>query len=177
MTRSHMDVSPRWGAARKLLSLVEDNAASFDPETWADPDHGLSNGNALWSQYVVLVDLYKHYLDIAWKASVWYYAITGAIVTYYLREAPEQPPGPLPLVLLFLATVSVGFATLYVKAAGNFISMRDVLEEVAVRLHLPGRPHVEFAVDFVVFNAALMTALALGALVLFAADFGSLAWP
>jgi hypothetical protein len=24
-----------------------------------------------WAQYALLVDLYKHYLDIAWKASAW----------------------------------------------------------------------------------------------------------
>lgn len=171
-----MDRSGGWGRARKLLSWAEDDADSFDPLTWAGPDSSLSDRNPLWANYAILVDLYKHYLDVAWKASVWYYAVTGAILTYYLGHDSDQLPGPLPLLLLFLALVSLGLALLNIKAAGNFMSTRDLLERIACKLNLPGRPHVEFAVDFVIFNALLMVIICCAAMGLFVADLDELAW-
>ncbi|MEO5663750.1 MAG: hypothetical protein ABIR39_10730 [Nocardioides sp.] len=120
------------GWLRKALTWREDGGASFDEKTWADPSaQPVAPGtNRMWAQYALLVDLYKHYLDIAWKASVWYYAVTGAILayyavtgailTYYLANRVTHLPGPLPLVLLFLAGVSTGFAVLYVKGAYQF---------------------------------------------------------
>jgi len=163
----------------KAFTFVEDDGSSFKVETWADesdPQLG-PVGNRLWAQYAVLVDLYKHYLDVAWKASVWYYAITSAILTYYLSHISDQLPGPLPLVLIFLFMVSAGLALLHFKAASNLSSLRDLLEGIALRLRLPGRPHVEFAVDFVLLNAVLMALVGVGALGLFLYEFDQLAFP
>jgi hypothetical protein len=155
----------------KALTFVEDENGSFKEHTWADSaaPHLGPAGNRLWAQYVVLVDLYKQYLDIAWKASVWYYAITGAILTYYLANASDSARWPLPLVLLFLCAVSIGFAFLHIKAASNLSSLRDLLEGIALKLQLPGRPHVEFAMDFVLLNAILMTSIGLASIALFVA--------
>ena len=167
------------GWLRKALTLVEDDDGSFKRKTWADendPQLGPA-GNRLWAQYVVLVDLYKNYLDMMWKASVWYYAITGAILTYYLTHISDQFPGPLPLVLIFLLIVSVGLALLHIKAASNLSSLRDLFEGIALKLRLPGRPHVEFAIDFAILNAVLKALVGLGALVLFMYDFDQLTLP
>jgi len=159
------------GSIRKALTFVEDENGSFKQKTWADSaaPHLGPAGNRLWAQYAVLVDLYKQYLDIAWKAGVWYYAITGAILTYYLANASNGSPGPLPLVLLFLCAMSIGFAFLHLKAASNLSSLRDLFEGIALKLQLPGRPHVEFAMDFVLLNAILMTIIGLASLALFVA--------
>lgn len=160
-----------FGWIGRALTFVEDENGSFKPKTWAGetaPDLGPA-GNRLWAQYAVLVDLYKQYLDMAWKASVWYYAITGAILTYYLANASGSNSGLLPLVLLFLCAVSLGLALLHFKAASNLSSLRDLFEGIALKLQLPGRPHVEFAMDFVLLNATLMLSIGLASLVLFLA--------
>ncbi len=37
-------------------------------------------------KYKTLVDVFKGYLDTALTANIWFYAFTGAIVTYYLSN-------------------------------------------------------------------------------------------
>lgn len=66
------------GWMRDAFSREEDHADSFSPNNWAkegDPDDGLDR---LWKQYGVLVDLYKYYHDVAWKAAVWFARATSA---------------------------------------------------------------------------------------------------
>jgi len=64
--------------------------------------------NALWKQYEISVDLYKHYLKLAIEINVFYYAITGAIVSYYfahwsLKSAlPLRPNSHEPSACSFL---------------------------------------------------------------------------
>jgi len=161
------------GWLRKAVTWKEDGGDSFQQKTWADPAAESIGpvGNRYWAQYALLVDLYKHYLDIAWKASVWYYAVTGAILTYYLANRAAYLPGPMPLVLLFLAVVSGGFAALHVKGAYNMSQMRELLEGIALKLGLPGRPHVEFAIFFLLLSALLMTLVCIASIWLFVAEY------
>jgi hypothetical protein len=72
---------------RRAFSHREDIARSFvDREHWADADETLDANNSLWKQYALLVDLYKYYLEIAWKVAVWYYATTGAVLAFYFNN-------------------------------------------------------------------------------------------
>jgi hypothetical protein len=38
----------------------------------------------LWRQYALSVDLYKFYMDLVVKFNVFYYAVTGAILSFFL---------------------------------------------------------------------------------------------
>ncbi|MDT7540818.1 MAG: hypothetical protein QOE33_722 [Acidobacteriota bacterium] len=40
----------------------------------------------LWKQYQMSIDLYKHYLELVIKFNVFYYAITGAFLSYYFSH-------------------------------------------------------------------------------------------
>lgn len=44
----------------------------------------------LWRQYTSHVDLYKHHLELLLKFTAYYYAITGAIISYYLSRQESQ---------------------------------------------------------------------------------------
>ncbi|MEH2045704.1 hypothetical protein [Nostoc sp.] len=44
----------------------------------------------LWKQYILWIDLYKYYLDSAFKANVFFYAITGGILTFYFSNPQKQ---------------------------------------------------------------------------------------
>lgn len=44
----------------------------------------------LWKQYQLNIELYRTYLDLALKLNLFYYAITGAIVSFYFAH-PEDP--------------------------------------------------------------------------------------
>ena len=59
----------------------------------------------LWKQYEISVDLYKHYLKLTIEINVFYYAITGAIVSYYFAHRAEAPDIRFALMLPILMSV------------------------------------------------------------------------
>src|SRR5688500_5108469 len=71
-----------------------------------DPD------NLLWKQYLVYVDLFKFYVDVTWKATTWFYAITGAILVYYFDHISDENLF-LRYALLLPILLSVGFSLMY----------------------------------------------------------------
>jgi hypothetical protein len=155
---------------RRAFSHREDIARSFvDREHWADADETLDANNSLWKQYAILVDLYKYYLEIAWKVAVWYYATTGAVLAFYFNNVSIGGSTPLPYLLLFLAAISVGFAYLHLRGARNLNELPHLLEYIARTLRIPGRPHVEFAIVFLLMNCAMFMFVALGCLIAFVA--------
>lgn len=64
----------RWASwIGAVLSPREHNNASFRNEggrRWALPGDPIAEDDRLWRQYLVLVELYKFYLEIALKAAV-----------------------------------------------------------------------------------------------------------
>jgi len=138
----------------ELRSPREEHAASFVQE-WAGPRDTLSEENVLWRQYLVLVDLYKYYLDVVWKVSVWYYAVAGALLAYYFQHVVDHNPY-LKWLLPFIVVVSWALSLLHWRALPQLMQLRDWLEWIALQLKLPGRPHVEFAAAFVLLNAILL---------------------
>jgi hypothetical protein len=140
---------------RDAFSPREDFAGSFQPGTWAGEGDRLDADDRLWKQYIVLVELYKYYLEVAWKAAVWYYATTGAVLAFYLDRLDAEDMRISPLLLLFVAVMSFGFTYLAWRGARNLSSIPALLEHIAVTLRIPGRPHVEFAVIFLLMNSAM----------------------
>jgi hypothetical protein len=95
------DQTPWWLQA---LSPREFNNRSFSDQTgWATVDEDLHEHNALRVQYLVIVDLYKFYLDIAWKAVIWYYTATGALFAYFLNQEEQLRQCLLRWLFLSLA--------------------------------------------------------------------------
>lgn len=67
----------------------------------------------LWKQYDVHVDLYKHYLKLVIEMNVFYYAITGAIVSYYFAHRIEEPEIRFSLMLPIAMSAFLAFFFLY----------------------------------------------------------------
>ena len=59
----------------------------------------------LWKQFVVYVDLYKFYMDLTIKINLFYYGITGAIVSFYFAH-----PQTLLIRYALCLPVLMGFA-------------------------------------------------------------------
>ena len=79
------------------------------------------------------VDLYKFYVDLAIKVIVSYYAITGAIVSFYFTKSG------LPIARWALAlpcVMSFGLAVLFRWGAGLWQIVRDNTFDLAERLEL-----------------------------------------
>lgn len=148
------------GWMREVLTPQE-TGQSFDRDCWPGPEAMVASENPLWRQYSVLVDLYKYYLDVAWKVSVWYYATTGAALTYFFANVGKEGTHALPWVLGFFDAASLGFAYLHWRGSRHLYDLMKLLEDIATKLKLPGRPHVEFGAAFVLINAFLLVGVSL----------------
>src|SRR5712692_1748083 len=65
----------------------------------------------LWKNYVLWVDLYRDYLSLVLRANLFFYAITGAITSYYLahQSVPEARYGLLLPMLMSLGLAGIFF--------------------------------------------------------------------
>jgi len=55
-----------------------------------------TNRDTLWKQYELHVSLYKEYLKLLLEFNVFYYAATGALLSYFFSK-PEIPCGVVPI--------------------------------------------------------------------------------
>jgi hypothetical protein len=95
----------------------------------------------LWKQYEISVDLYKHYLKLAVEINAFYYAITGAILSYYFAHKAEES---IRFALILPLLMSVFLALLFIYGAILNREMRAEVFRVRDALGLKAAP--EFAV-------------------------------
>jgi hypothetical protein len=117
---------------------------SFTPAGWATASEEISEDNLLWRQYVLFVDLYRYYIDLVWKVTIWFYTATGLSLAYLVTHLNPKNHGYLPLLLLFLGAIAIGMSRIYNRVVPRMTQMEEWLEYIAVSLRLPGRPHVDF---------------------------------
>ena len=143
------------------------------PSDWADSDALLNADNLLWKQYVVYADLFRFYVDMAWRSSVWFYGITSVLLAFYFdRVGPGRPY--FAFTLLLPVTFSIGFCVLYLRGARQVADLRIKLDYIRDQLNLPGRPHVEFLYDFLRWAAVLFALV--GACLVVVLVFGMIAY-
>jgi hypothetical protein len=121
--------------------------SSTSPLGWADSEALVDEHSLLWKQYVVYVDLFRFYVDIAWRGCVWFYAVTGVLLAFYFDRIGQDRPY-LAFSLLLPVAFSAGFCVLYRRGARQLADLRIKLDYIRDQLNLPGRPHVEFLYDF-----------------------------
>jgi hypothetical protein len=150
---------------RRLLLLKGPPAgpvgpSSYSPDGWADASEVISDDNLLWRQYALFVDLYRYYIDLAWKVSIWFYTATGASLAYFFAHYNSQNHDYLPLLLLFLSAMGIGVSRIFSRVVHYVRQMENWLEYIAVSLRLPGRPHVEFIQWFCRFVSGTLIIIA-----------------
>lgn len=134
--------------------------SSYSPGGWAAANEQISDDNLLWRQYVLFVDLYRYYIDLIWKVSIWFYTATGVSLAYFVTHYGSGNRQYLPLLLLFLGAMSAGTARIFSRVVNYVKQMENWLEYIAVSLKLPGRPHVEFIRWFCQFVSATLIIIA-----------------
>src|ERR1035441_4714690 len=87
----------------------------------------------LWKQYALHVDLYKFYMDLALRFNIFYYAVTGAILSYYFARA-DVPW--MKWTLGFPCLMSLAFATVFIFGATRIEVVRDELFSIRDKLGL-----------------------------------------
>jgi hypothetical protein len=114
----------------------------------------------------VYVDLFKVYVDNALRPCIWFYAITGAILAFYVDHLASDQPY-LPYTLLVPLLFSAGFCVVYFRAARQVEDLRMKFDYIQEQLGLPGRPHVEFLSDFLRLAGVLFGLVGIVLLVVF----------
>jgi hypothetical protein len=130
---------------------------SSETESWANGDATIDPNNLLWKQYAVFVDLFKFYLDTALKTNIWFYSLTGAILTYYFKNA-EDPLLKNSLVLPMVLGLGFGIMGLFGATQAN--DTRKNLSYIRDQLKLPGMPHVQVLIYFLIFAGILCIVVA-----------------
>ena len=107
----------------------------------------------LWRHFSTYIDLYKHYLKVVTELSALYYAITGAILSYYFAHADQ------PLMVWSLAlpiVMSILFAALFAWGAVLVIPMRADIYAVRDALGLRSAPETGVLSALLAISAVLM---------------------
>lgn len=119
----------------------------------AAPMPRLPNVDILWKQYEMQIGLYKGYLELLLKFNVFYYAATGALVSYYFSKS-DVPW--MKYSLLFPVVMSAAFACLFIYAAGQTHVVRQELFAIRDLLGLGVAPEYRILTVFLWMSALLM---------------------
>jgi|JI8StandDraft_2_1071088.scaffolds.fasta_scaffold30184_2 hypothetical protein len=122
----------------------------------------------LWRQYASNIELFKHYLKLAIEINVFYYGISGALVSFALSR-PEIES--LRFALLLPLVMSLAFAGLYVYGASLLTVMREETFKLRDQLELEAAPDLIILSVLLWVSAALFVLSAIGFAVLVCA------WP
>jgi len=68
----------------------------------------------LWKQYSQSIDLFKFYMELTVKFNVFYYAVTGAILSFYFAN---QSIEDIKYALILPIIMSIGFAGFFIYGA------------------------------------------------------------
>jgi hypothetical protein len=117
----------------------------------------------LWKQYDLQIGLYKGYLELLLKFNVFYYAATGALVSYYFSK-PDIPW--MKYSLWFPIFMSIGFSTLFIYGAEKTHVVRQELFDIRDKLGLDTALEYKVLYVFLWISAVLMLLVAAGLLVM-----------
>jgi len=93
----------------------------------------------LWKQYQQNVDLYKFYMDLVIKFNIFYYAVTGGIVSFYFANSYIEN---VKYLLLLPILISICFAGFFIYGAILMKSLKKEVFEIRDKLTLTVAPDV-----------------------------------
>ena len=110
----------------------------------------------LWKQFALNVDLYKFYLELVIKINVFYYGITGAIVSYYVQHRTDGVTR-YALLLPILFSFALGITLLY--GAALIPVVRRELFAIRDRLKLDTAPELMVLIVFLGISGVVLLAV------------------
>ena len=90
-----------------------------------------------WNDFKQSVELHRSYLELAIKLNMFYYAITGAILSFYFTHT-EVPMAKYALGLPIL--LSIALAILFIWSARLAAGLRTYIRDTAAELGLKAYP-------------------------------------
>lgn len=116
----------------------------------------------VFEHYKIHIDLYKHYLELLIKFNLFYYAITGAILSFYFSN---HNLNFIQYVLLFPVIMSLVFSIFFFYASNKAKNSREEVKNIAILLELTIFPELNvlvillklFASLFIIISFLLVT--------------------
>lgn len=118
-----------------------------------------SDLEVLWRNYALHVDLYKQYLDLTLRFNIFYYAITGAMLSFFFTN---QDKGIVKYLLLFPMLMSMFFSLLSFYAASRVNLVSQELKRISTRLAIEVWPDTDFLSFLLRTCGALFTTVYIG---------------
>lgn len=132
----------------------------LDGQSVIKADNITEPNDFLWKQYVTFVDLFKFYLDTTLKSNIWFYTITGAILTYYFAHL-NKGNANLKFSLILPVILGLGIGVIFLLGSIQAKDMKRKLTYIREELHLPGAPHADVLIIFLQFSGILSILVAL----------------
>ena len=115
----------------------------------------------LFEHYKIHLDLYKHYLELLIKFNLFYYAITGAILSFYFANKTIMF---IQYILIFPLIMSLIFSIFFFYASNKARNSRDEIFSLARALELNVVPELNilvillklFAILFIIISFLLL---------------------
>lgn len=98
-----------------------------------------SEKEILWRQLSQNIELYKFYMELVVKFNVLYYAVTGAIISFFLAH-PEIDDLKFSLILPFI--MSIAFGGFFIHGANLMDFLRQNVFDIRDALKLSVAPDV-----------------------------------
>ena len=117
----------------------------------------------LLAEYKVAMDLYKHYLEMTLKFNGFYYAVTGAVLSFYFSNAANVGV-PRYILLVFPVIMSLGFGGFFLWVAGLVKHTRMQVMEIVERLGFSVFPEMRVLTVILRLSGILFMVVALGLL-------------
>jgi hypothetical protein len=95
-------------------------------------DQEIPDNEKLWERYQMHIDLYKYYMDLTLKINIFYYGITGAILSYYFTNSANGTSKEL--VLFLPIAMSASFCALFRFAETTYPKSIDDVKDISGKL-------------------------------------------
>lgn len=123
----------------------------------------------LWERYKYEVELHRSYLDLVIKINTFYYAITGAVVSFYFLHIHSEPLVKYSLILPFFMTLAL--AIFYWRCANAAEVSQGNIDKLAQNLQFDvGSVIAKILANLLRIFSVMFVITALGLLFLFLKD-------
>lgn len=103
-----------------------------------------------WKKYKLEVQLFRSYLDLVIKINLFYYIVTGAIISYYLANKSEQY---IIYSLLLPMLMSFSLCAYFIYAAVLAENARKSIRGLAFELKQSVYPEARILVFLIIISA------------------------
>ena len=111
-------------------------------------------------QYQVIVDLYKHHLEIILKVNIFMYAITGSILSFYLSQNNHN--GLVKYSLVFPIIINLFFSVFFFYASTKIHWFDKDITYITARFKYLSKPDVMILKYSLILSAALFILVSSG---------------